>query len=350
VVCVVDIKQIALEEHPLPLMYIVDVNHDCNLKCKMCVKRTMTRPSGQKPLKDFMTIVDSLPWTREISIGALGDPFLYTNIEYAMKYLYAKKIRMSTTTNGTLITKENIKTIPPNSVIHISIDGGTDAVYKKIRGMELSDVKENVRMLKNLRPDVAITINYLLFNFNLDDAEKMIAFCSTLKIGLIFFYPMYFTKQLEKQWSVFRKEGHEKNLAKLQQMAKDWGVPCYIPPFTMTERPCIRAFQQPIIAYDGTVYPCDYIYQDIERMKKWTSWYLGKGYRVPQEQYAMGNIYKEPFITMWNSKKWRMLRAKLSVLNTRGIGMSFEKAVKTTNIDEPFEYCKICLARWSRCL
>lgn len=346
----IPLSKIVMEDYPLPLQYIIDVNHDCNLKCKMCVKRTMKCPRGQRPVKDFMTIVDKLPWAREISIGALGDPFLYKNIETAMKYVYAKKMRVSTTTNATVFTKEDFKKIPPGAVFHISIDGGSEKIFKKIRGASLSKVKENVRMLKELRPDITISINHLLFNFNLEEAEDIIAFCSSIRANLVFFYPMYFTKKMEKEWSVFRKKDYGDDLRRLQEMATQWGVPLYMSHIDMKERPCLRASQQPIIAYDGTVYPCDYVYQDIEGMKRWKSWYRGRGYRVPQEQYAMGNIYKDSFIDMWNSKKWKSLRGKLSDLNVRGCGMTFKEAVKSVDIDEPFEHCKICLARWARCL
>lgn len=331
--------------YPLPLSYIIDVNHDCNLDCRMCVKRTMENPHGQRSLKDFFKLVDKLPWAREISLGALGDPFLYKDIDKTLDHLSWKNIRAPLTTNATLITEETLKFIPIGTPLHISIDDGHIESHKS-----LDEVKNIIRMIRTKRQDLPIAINELIFKHSMSLAQDLINFCNQIGASIIFFYPMYFSKKLEKEWNIFRLKNFEDQLKGLILLCQEKKVPYSITSPMMKERICLRALNQPIIAFDGTVYPCDYIYQDIENQKSWKSWYLGKAIEVPQEQYKMGNLYEEDFIDMWNSKKWQLLRKLILNLNINGIGKSWEEAIKEVDLSVPFEHCKICLARWSRCL
>lgn len=337
------------EEYPLPLSCILDVNHNCNFECEMCVKRTMKNPHGQLSLDTFTNWVDKFPYAREISIGALGDPFYYKDIDKAMRYLFAKKIRTSVTSNGTTLIEENIKKLPPGSTLHISIDEGHKKEYKKAK-TNFKKIKENIELVRKNRPDLKININCLLFKNSIMEAKGLIALAAGLKVGIIFFYPMYFTKKLEKKLSTFRKKDYKKDLEELLKLCQEWNVPFSMSPFELQERQCTRALTQPIVAFDGTVYPCDYVYQDIEGHKEWTSWYKGKGYKVPQEQYKMGNINNSCFSKIWNSKKYKKLRALIQNLNMVGCGKSFDEMVKEVDLDKEFEHCKVCLARWSRCL
>lgn len=336
-------------EGPLPVDYIVDVNWDCNLKCPMCVKRTLKKPYGQRPLDDFMTIVNKLPWARTVWLGALGDPFCYKELDGAIEFLEDKKINSPVTSNATLLTEENMKRLAPQSVIHVSIDGGTEEDYKKIRNYSLEKVKENLFKLKQKRPDVRITVNCLLFKHNIEYLKHLVQFCSILGAGIVFFFPMYFKKELEEEMNIFRLENFKDKLIELLKYSHYCGIQTNITN-PNTERPCGRAFSQPIIAYDGTVYPCDYVYQNMNDYKSWTHWHLGKGYKVPQQNYAMGNIYKDDFISMWNGEKWKMLRKQLLKLNAEGTGKTFEETLKETDITKDFNHCRVCLARWGKCL
>jgi MoaA/NifB/PqqE/SkfB family radical SAM enzyme len=323
---------------PLPLNYIIDVNHDCNFKCKMCIKRQMKKPFGQRPFEDLKTLAEKLPWARNIAIGALGDPFCYKDLEKSLNYFMNSKIDSSLTTNASLITDENMKLIPQNSTLHISVDEGHE---------ECQNVIENIMKLKAKRTDLNININHLLMRNSLDRTEELINLCHIINANIILFYPMYFTKHLEEELSVFRMEDFEDRMARIINMCNNLQVRCMTSPVKMQQRPCFRAFSNPIIAYDGTVYPCDYVYQSIENTKDgtWKSWHLGEGYDVPQYEYNMGNLYEESFIDMWRSDKWEDLRRKIFKLNAMPLD-KFEAKEDT----EEFDHCKRCLARWGRCL
>ena len=64
----------------------------------------------------------------------------------------------------------------------------------------------------------------------------------------------------------------------------------------------------------------------------------------------MGNLYEEDFIDIWNKPRYRELRRKLMVMNSNPLKESMEQTYKNTDLNKPLEHCKICLARWGRCL
>lgn len=329
--------------------FIIDINWDCNLQCRMCVKRTLNCPYGQRPLKDFKTLVEKIPFAKAIKMGALGDPFSYKQIKELLHYLKGKVEYLPLTTNVTQITPDNLEWIPKGTPLYLSIDAGTPEVYKKIRNSDLAKTKAKVRFIREQRPDIPMSINYLMFNFNILDAKPLLDFCKELDISITFFYPIYFTKELEKEWSIFRKEQYVVDMLDAAKYAEKLGVKYAMSSPFLEERPCSRAFQEPIVAYDGTVYPCDYCYQNMNDYTEWNSWYLGKPTKVPQQEYAMGNLYKDDFVDMWNSDKWIKLRELLTDLNRYGTGMNYQKTMYSLK-GEQFDHCKICLARWNRCL
>ena len=343
------------EEYPVPNKYLVDVNWDCNLNCKMCVKRGLSTPFGQKPLSTFTEIVEKLPWAREISLGCLGDAFSYKEFGDAMKYLKTKKITAPFTTNATQLDDDNIQYLSQNNAVYVSIDSGDTVKYKEIRGKDCLDiVKQNIKKLKRLNPPISIGINNLVFNDNLQYAEELIKFLSPYRIPITFFYPIHFYKELEKKcnfWNLSDTD-RQKQINELLDIIKTYNLPSMVPSAVMKERVCFRAFLQPMIAYDGSVYPCDYIYQDMNNWDKpeWNHWFRGECTKIPQHQYKMGNIFEDNFITMWNSPKWKQLRSQLTDLNNNGVGKPYEDIKKEIDLKKPFDHCKACLVRWSACL
>ena len=61
------------------------------------------------------------------------------------------------------------------------------------------------------------------------------------------------------------------------------------------------------------------------------------------------SLYNDDFIDVWNSKKWKELRSKLTELNGHVGEKTLEETLKNVDKTKPFWYCDICLARWGRC-
>lgn len=110
----------------------VELGYNCNFQCNYCFQRALKEDKNRINPKDFNSwlkkIVDELPITDDFNICFYGgEPFLYKNeineiIEFCDNYNIGKFFSM--TTNGSLLTKENIQWCKKrNILINLSLDG-----------------------------------------------------------------------------------------------------------------------------------------------------------------------------------------------------------------------------------
>jgi len=119
------------------IMVVWEITHKCNLMCKTCCSF-----SG-KALRDELSHEECLKVLNQIiEAGAKmlfflgGEPLLHEHIVEYTKRASAAGLRVSTATNGTIITKELIKKLKEAGMeeMHFSIDGPTAELNDEIRG------------------------------------------------------------------------------------------------------------------------------------------------------------------------------------------------------------------------
>jgi len=104
-----------------------NITQHCNFKCKHCYSSAIdTSVTNEMALEDMKTIVDAL---KSINVPVIllsgGEPLMHPDIFDLIAYIRALKIRVSLSTNGSLITKEvaqRLKTLGI-SYVGISLDG-----------------------------------------------------------------------------------------------------------------------------------------------------------------------------------------------------------------------------------
>lgn len=295
----------------------------------------------------FKSVVDKLPFAREISIGALGDPFLLDGFFDMLEYLSAKMIKPIFTTNGSLLTKENVEKLPFGTVIFVSLEGATQDIYAKNRTGDLQNIISNIKSARSLRNDLLIAINCMVTNQNVFHLQDMIDLCSELQTPISFFKPIFFSKHLDLEFNVFRTGEIGANaIREALEYAQRKNVTLYFNSATMLPSLCFRAFNQPIVAFNGNVYPCDYVYQNPNDYSKWVSYNLELDSTVPQDQYCVGNIFEQSWDKIWNSYRYREIRRTLkSMMISKKSQLGLQQ-----NTDSIFSHCRNCMALWGRCL
>lgn len=114
---------------PKAARLIITIN--CNFRCQMC---TFWKDKHQDPsLETIKYWVDELAdfGVKEIDIGG-GEPFVRNDLKEIVKYIKSKNMKCGLTTNGWLVTKENL---PDIDFCEISIDGARPETHDKIRNM-----------------------------------------------------------------------------------------------------------------------------------------------------------------------------------------------------------------------
>ena len=121
-----------------PLYVKFKVFYGCNLKCEMCNHWRETRepPVSAERFREVISELAELG-TKKIHISG-GEPMLRPQIPEFVEHASSLDIKVTMTTNGTLITKEKAKRLVEGGLrgVNISIDSPIRKMHEKIRGVE----------------------------------------------------------------------------------------------------------------------------------------------------------------------------------------------------------------------
>jgi len=151
--------------HSTPLFIFIEPTIRCNLRCKMCDLSIRERKKGETlSFFEFKEVVEQFPFCVHIHLQGMGEPFLNPELLKMVRYAASKRIKISTFTNGTIMTMGLAEEIVSSGLeeLWISLDGATKQTYEGIRiGADFNKVLENIKLLldakgKNRKPEVGI--------------------------------------------------------------------------------------------------------------------------------------------------------------------------------------------------
>ncbi|KON34098.1 MAG: hypothetical protein AC479_02010 [miscellaneous Crenarchaeota group-6 archaeon AD8-1] len=121
-----------------PFLVVWDFTHKCNLNCKHCYSNAGKSIEKELETKEAIDIVDQLA---DFGVTALafsgGEPLSRTDFFEVAKHAVNKGLYVSVATNGTLLTKDNVKKIKQTGInyVEISIDGASAKTHDSFRGV-----------------------------------------------------------------------------------------------------------------------------------------------------------------------------------------------------------------------
>ncbi len=142
---------------------VLEPTYGCNLRCKTCWGRLpykKTRPP-RIAWETFQRVVDTLPPSVEtLTFSLAGEPTLHDDLGRMIEYVDRAGVRPILATNGTLLKGDRLDMVAnsPLRVVNVSVE--TDAeMAREIRGIELDDIRENIRQLvARKRPELEVKL------------------------------------------------------------------------------------------------------------------------------------------------------------------------------------------------
>ncbi len=123
-----------------PSFLQIEPSAECNLRCQMCSLqfRREGPPYGSAALLpwDLYTyLLDEFPTARQLHLQGLGEPLLHPRFFEMVAYAAGQGIRVSTSTNLTVLTPRRIDECLSCGLdtLHVSIDAARPHVYERIR-------------------------------------------------------------------------------------------------------------------------------------------------------------------------------------------------------------------------
>lgn len=281
-----------IENHPtenafyFPLKLFLDISNHCNLRCIHCLSESSPLKKVNLNENQILRLVDECykHGVFQIKIGG-GEPLLYPNFWDLIRKirLVAPNIRLSFTTNGTILNEEdaiNIKKFECD--VSISLDG-TEKIHNFIRRSEIfNKVLCSIDILT--KHDIFPTIRYTLMDINLNDVLPIYDYCikNGLKIKVRRYKP---TAIMEKYLLTYNKEYY--SLVNILAGLESCDIEDIMKNNQDTEKifycshDCGAGFRSIYIDYNGNISPCVF---------------LG-------ENYIIGNIKHENIKEIWDNSK-----------------------------------------------
>jgi radical SAM protein with 4Fe4S-binding SPASM domain len=134
-----ELRLAVLHARPFKPLYVkMKVFYGCNLKCEMCNHWRETR-EPPVPSDRFMEVLVELAGlgTKKLHISG-GEPMLRPQVPEMVEQASSLGIKVTMTTNGTLIDKVKAKRLVEGGLrgVNISIDSPMRKMHEKIRGVE----------------------------------------------------------------------------------------------------------------------------------------------------------------------------------------------------------------------
>lgn len=302
-------------EEPV-LAATIRLTRGCNLRCPHCYVNAGLPLENELTLKEIKSIIDQLAKLKVFYVFYTGgEPFIRKDIVEILKYTNKKGIRISISSNGTILNKEILEKIKdiPFTLFQISLDG-TKEIHDSIRGDGVWErAIKSIKLAKSiLKKNVGIGTVITKRNWNIMDkiiSEGVKAGADTFTLLCLILTgraddaqnptPREFLSAIKL---AFKQYFRYKSKLKI---AKDTTVPPALLPKILREKEVYLTFAPCSFPYylginsDGSVAPCDGLFNFKEMI--------------------IGNIREKSLSDIWKKSKLLKELIKIDPTDLKGV-------------------------------
>lgn len=316
----INTKQVAFKG---PDVVQIDLTDKCNSHCLVCwlhtPLKTQKEPESELGLgvvKQFINDIAGSGTTEAIFSGG-GEPFIYPGIWEVLEWAESR-LRFRINTNFTLLDKEKIRKLCALKrlvSLTVSVWAGDARTYARLHGRDEADfcrVKDNLRWLNELKPKgLSVKLFSCITNLNYFQLQGLVDFavetkCNFIEFGVCDSLPgitdqflldagqlkqlkrglglLKILKNKEAKLEIFNKRLLEKRISSPAAVKGEYDREC-------ARLPCYAGWLFLRLRSNGELNSCL------------------KSHRMP-----IGNIYQEPFSSLWNNKLQQEFRRCSSCL------------------------------------
>lgn len=305
----------------------VEVTSRCNAACVYCPQPLLYKKQHM-PFELFKKLLPYTGYTDLIYLQGWGEPLLNPDLFTMIHACKSKRKRVGFTTNGMLLTDENIRKIVDleTDIISVSIAGTTPDTHNRIRKRtDLIKIIENIEKLQRIKEQKgssypAIHFAYLMLASNFRELKDIIEPAKRLGAKQIVCsnLSLITDKALLKEAVFFRKENGQDLTETLGKIAEDAGRENILFAYNRTvthdqtascsENICSSC----VVSVTGEVSPCVFssptlMEPDGENSFKALT-HIYRNSPVPCHPLTFGNIGKESLTGIWNNKEYIRFR------------------------------------------
>lgn len=302
----------------------------------------LKRPTGVLSFDNFKFVFDQV-YPCYLNLTGIGEPFLNRDVYKIIKYAKKKRTFVKLDTNATLLTREKgIEMLNAGpDILSISMDGATKGTYEKIRIPAKWEVfYENAKNFIKLRNemkkfDTQVHSFMVVQKHNFHELPDYIKLASEMGFDSIngtFVIRLGANKNDETGLHHLTEKEVKEVYERTKEALKEAKVPVRIenlisflrsfeigaeknPVVEYAEnKPCFYPWYEAYLTWDGNVSPCCF---------------------YAESEVVFGNVFKEPFMQIWNNEKAQEFRKQLV---KKRLGICATCGVNEENIYNKFSF------------
>ncbi|PLY08703.1 MAG: hypothetical protein C0626_12710 [Arcobacter sp.] len=248
----------------------------CNLTCTWCYRfdsKYKKILDKHMKIETLQKIIDNTKGNFRLThLAGLGEPLMYPHLEEAIKIVKRKSKHVKITTNGSLITKDDVNRLSKAGLTHIefSIDGFTFEDQLKFRGADLNKMVEMIEYISN-HTNLHLQINSVVNKQNYNSLFNLVNILKNAKnIKIIHTIPLFVTEQMIKDGenNVVDNEEYQKLLVKIETDIQTLDLKWELSPTSIgvgmdpiieikkRQKICFTCFEDPYIDVEGRLTVC----------------------------------------------------------------------------------------------
>lgn len=168
-----------------------NITSKCNFKCRHCyINANKNQDSKELNTNEVKNLIDNLS-SMNVPVILLsgGEPLMREDIFEVIQYIRGKNIRVSLSTNGSLITKEKARKLKDLGIgyVGISLDG-TEETNDSFRGVD-GAYKSIIRAIENCKEvGQKVGLRFTLSKSNYKEVNNILSLLDKMEIDRICFY------------------------------------------------------------------------------------------------------------------------------------------------------------------
>ena len=377
----------------------IELTTRCPLRCKMCIREGIKDwHNADMSMDDFKKLIPYLKDVETVVLEGWGESLLHKNLIEIIRMAKAEGPRVGFVTSGKVLNRDYISEIINAGIdfIGFSLSGATPVTHNSIRiNSDLKSLIGHIQTFNEIRREKKMEmprlhIVYLMLKDNIYEVSELPQLAKDIGIEEIVLINLnHITNEWQEGQRVFRCNEHphpnpppsrgrgklEKTLPTINPPSpcgrglgggveeQSWDYELLIKEAEIKakklnislRRPSLSPIEVSVceenplrnlyISVDGEVSPCVYLYPPVPSPFKRI--FCSKEYQL--EKVSFGNIFKEPFHTIWNSRGYVEFRnyfikrkGKVEEMYSYLWDMERLKRFEMEPLPDPPEQCRIC--------
>ena len=330
---------------------IFETTYRCNFQCIHCPRKVagIDEQASIEPEK-FAAYVNS-PRILHVTLLGLGETLMNPHFGAVAETLASKGVPVGLVTNGSLLKLSTLQPLLDMELsVVVSIDGADAETFGKLRAPGwLTRIQEKVKQLHEESPRTKICVNTVVSDANYSHLVPMVELAASIGAQrLTLLNALALEAETNQHHGLLLPESDRSAaLMAAWQRAVELGLTLDGKPLKPSLRPCHSPWNQMYVAMNGDVYPCSFIYRIPKN--EFQEYFLGETLTVPLAAFRLGNLNRNSVEEIWEGPKAQRIREiLLESQQDRQLSVAeYQQLRRDTVLEDPLNYCRICLNRWN---